>query len=194
LMSKIGVNTGGYQTSWLAGAYDPRKALDPRMQSLVQSSVEHIYADFIGKVSDSRKLELAKVDVLAQGRIWTGAQAADHKLIDRLGSFSDAVEEARARVSKLDGASSSKELPIKYVGRKISSIEKFVQKFMGQSGWLAGESNAIPTWSVISAHTGPDALLLNALGQDLSWLQTVIEKKQPFGAAAHCLCGPMLFD
>ena len=194
LMSKIGVNTGGYQTSWLAGAYDPRKALDPRMQSLVQSSIEHIYADFIGKVSQTRKLELAKAEDLAQGRIWTGAQALDHKLIDRVGNFSDAVEEARALVSKLDGASNSQELPIKYVGRKVSPIEKFAQKFMGQSGWLAGESNALPTWSVMSAHSGPDALLLNTLGQDLSWLQTVIEKKQPFGAAAHCLCGPMLFD
>jgi ClpP class serine protease len=185
---KIGVNTGGYQTSWLAGAYDPRRALDPRMQSLVQSSIEHIYADFIGKVSDSRKLELAKVDDLAQGRIWTGAQASDHKLIDRLGSFSDAVEEARARVSKLDGASSSKELPIKYVVRKISFIEKFVQKFLGQLGWQAEETNAIPNWRVMSALSGPDALLLNHLGHDLAWLQMVIEKKQAFGAAAHCLC------
>jgi protease-4 len=189
LMSKIGVNTGGYQTSWLAGAYDPRKALDPRMQSLVQSSIEHVYADFIGKVSQTRKLELAKVDDLAQGRIWTGAQAVDHKLIDRLGSFSDAVEEARVLVAKLEGAKKSdKELPIKYVGPKTSPIERFAQKFLGQFGWVAGESMAIPTWSVMSGHSGPDALLLNTLGQDLSWLQTVIEKKQPFGAAAHCLC------
>ena len=133
LMSKIGVNTGGYQTSWLAGAYDPRKALDPRMQLLVQSSIEHIYADFIGKVSQTRKLELAKVDDLAQGRIWTGAQAVEHKLIDRLGSFSDAVQEARARVAELEGAKSSdKELPIKYVGPKTSPFERFAQKFFGQ--------------------------------------------------------------
>ena len=194
-MSKIGVNTGGYQTSWFAGAYDPRKALDPRMQSLVQSSIEHIYADFIGKVSQTRKLELAKVDDLAQGRIWTGAQAVEHKLIDRLGSFSDAVQEARTRVAKLDrDQSSDKELPIKYVGPKTSAFERFAQKFMGQFGWLAADSMAIPTWSVMSGHAGPDALLLNTLGQDLSWLQTVIEKKQPFGAAAHCLCGPMLFN
>jgi hypothetical protein len=59
---------------------------------------------------------------------------------------------------------------------------------MGQFGWIAGDSMALPTWSVMSGHSGPDALLLNNLGQDLSWLQTVIEKKQPFGAAAHCLC------
>ena len=189
LMSKIGVNTGGYQTSWLAGAYDPRKALDPRMQALVQSSIEHIYADFIGKVSATRKLELAKVDDLAQGRIWTGAQAVDHKLIDRLGNFSDAVDEARARVAKLEGAKSSdKELPIKYVGSKTSPFERFAQKFMGQFGWLAGEVTDLPTWSVMSGHSGSDALLLHTLGQDLAWLQTVIEKKQPFGAVAHCLC------
>ena len=195
LMSKIGVNTGGYQTSWLAGAYDPRKALDPRMQLLVQSRIEHIYADFIGKVSQTRKLELTKVDDLSQGRIWTGAQAVEHKLIDRLGSFSDAVEEARARVAKLERAQSSdKELPIKYVGPKTSAFERLAQKFMGQFGWLAADSMAIPNWSVTSGHAGPDALLLNTLGQDLSWLQTVIEKKQPFGAVAHCLCGPMLFN
>ena len=189
LMSKIGVNTGGYQTSWLAGAYDPRKALDPRMQSLVQSSIENIYSEFIGKVSQTRKIDLAQVDDLAQGRIWTGAQAVEHKLIDRLGSFSDAVEEARARVAQLDGAKSSdKELPFKYVGPKTSPFERFAQKFMGQSGGSAGESMAIPAWRVMSGHSGPDALLLNALGQDLAWLQAVIEKKQPFGAAAHCLC------
>jgi protease-4 len=189
LMSKIGVNTGGYQTSWLAGAYDPRKALDPRMQALVQSSIEHIYADFIGKVSATRNIELAKADDLAQGRIWTGAQAANHKLIDRLGSFSDAVEEARSRVTKLDGANAnSKELPIRYVGPKTSPIEKFAQKFMGQMGWISAESVAPPAWSVLSGLSGADALMLNTLGQDLSWLQTVIDKKQPFGAAAHCLC------
>jgi protease-4 len=155
----------------------------------VQSSIEHIYADFIGKVSQTRKIELAKVDELAQGRIWTGAQAADHKLIDRLGSFSDAIEEARTRVAKLDGAkSNSKELPIKYVGPKTSPIEKFAQKFLGQAGWFADESVAPPSWSVFSGLTGVDALVLNSLGQDLSWLQSVIDKKQPFGAAAHCLC------
>jgi protease-4 len=189
LMSKIGVNTGGYQTSWLAGAYDPRKALDPRMQSLVQLSIENIYADFIGKVSQSRKIDLAQVDDLAQGRIWTGAQAVEHKLIDKLGSFADAVEAARALAAQLDGANSSdKVLPFKYVGPKTSPFERFAQKFMGQFGWLAGESMAIPEWRVMSGHAGPEALLLNTLGQDLAWLQTVIEKKQPFGAAAHCLC------
>ena len=190
LMSKIGVNTGGYKTTWLAGAYDPKKALDPRMQTLVQSSIENIYADFIGKVAKMRQLDVAKVDELAQGRIWTGAQAAQHKLVDRLGSFSDAIEEARNRVAKLDGQSqaSAKDMPFKYVGPKKSPIEKFAQKFMGQMGWTANEHAGLSDWVQLTGLLGSDAVLLQTLGHDLSWLQSVIAKKQPFGAAAHCLC------
>lgn len=190
LMSKIGVNTGGYKTTWLAGAYDPRKSLDPRIQTLVQSSIENIYSDFIGKVSKTRKLDLAKVDELAQGRIWTGAQAKQHQLVDRLGSFSDAIEEARQRVAKLEGqsAASAKDMPIKYAGPKKSAFEKIAQKFMGQIGWTAAENPGLAQWVQLTGLVGSDAVLLQTLGQDLSWLQTVIAKQQPFGAAAHCLC------
>lgn len=190
LMRKIGVNTGGYKTTWLAGAYDPRNSLDPRLQTLVQSSIENIYADFIGKVSSTRKLDVAKVDELAQGRIWTGAQAEQHKLVDRLGGFSDAIEEARQRVAKLEGQSdaTAKDMPFKYVGPQKSPFEKLAQKFMGQLGWAGSEQARLSEWVQLTGLVGSDAVLLQSLGQDLSWLQSVIAKKQPFGAVAHCLC------
>jgi protease-4 len=190
LMSKIGVNTGGYKTTWLAGAYDPRSSLDPRLQALVQASIENIYADFIGKVSSTRKLDVAKVDELAQGRIWTGAQAEQHKLVDRLGGFSDAIEEARQRVAKLEGQSeaTAKDMPFKYVGPKKSPFEKLAQKFIGQLGWTGSEQAGLSEWVQLTGLVGGDAVLLQSLGQDLSWLQNVIAKKQPFGAVAHCLC------
>lgn len=190
LMSKVGVNTGGYKSTWLAGAYDTRKALDPRMQTLVQSSIENIYADFIAKVAQARKLDLAQVDELAQGRIWTGAQAQQQKLVDRLGSFTDAIDEARLRVAKLEGESeaSAKEMPFKYVGPKKSALEKLTQKFLGQMEWTSSSNSGVPEWAMFSSLVGHDAALFQALGQNLSWLQSVIAKKQPFGAAAHCLC------
>jgi protease-4 len=190
LMSKIGVNTGGYKTTWLAGAYDPRKSLDPRIQTMVQSSIENIYTDFIGKVSQTRKLDLAKVDELAQGRIWTGAQAAQHQLVDRLGSFSDAIQEARQRVAKLEGQTeaSAKDMPFKYAGPKKSAFEKIAQKFIGQIGSTEADQSGLSQWVQLTGLVGSEAVLLQTLGQDLSWLQTVIAKQQPFGAAAHCLC------
>ena len=190
LMRQIGVNTGGYKTTWLAGAYDPRQSLDPRIQTLVQSSIENIYADFIGKVAKMRNMDVSMVDQLAQGRIWTGAQAEQHKLVDRLGTFSDAVHEARQRVASLEGLSdtNAKELPIRYAGPKRSPVEKIVQKFMGYLGISAAENTDYSQWQILSNLSGSDALALNSLGQDLTWLQELIEKKQPFGAAAHCLC------
>lgn len=192
LMNKLGVNTGGYQTHWLSDAYDPRKALDPRMQTLVQSSISHIYADFVDKVAQTRKLDFAKADALSQGRIWTGAQAFDHQLIDRLGGFADAVEVARALATKNDAAEGKvKQLPIKYLGPKISTWDRLAQRLVGELGWMAIEPSEGANWRGVSGHFGSDAWVLDDLGRDLAWLQSVIEKKQPFGAVAHCLCNAM---
>lgn len=194
LMGKVGIHTGGYRTTWLAGAYDPRLALDPRMQALAQSSVEHIYADFIAKVAHTRQLDVASVDTLAQGRIWTGAQAHARKLVDRLGSFDDAVDEARARVATQAGAQTGAKaggapLPIRYLGPKPSVLEAYAQKFLPQwAGAMVAAQGPWPMAAAVAAASGNDADVLSAIGQDLQWLQGVLAQRQPFGAVAHCLC------
>ena len=154
------------------------------------SSIENIYADFIGKVAKMWNMDVAKVDQVAQGRIWTGAQAEQHKLVDRLGTFSDAINEARRRVASLEGQSeaNAKELPIRYVGPKRSPVEKIIQKFMGHLGISEDDNATHSQWQILSNLSGSDALALNSLGQELMWLQELIEKKQAFGTAAHCLC------
>jgi len=190
LMNKIGVGTGGYQTTWLAGAGDPRKSLDPRMQKLVQSGVEHIYADFTGKVSTARGMDLTKVDELAQGRIWTGEQAAQHKLVDRSGTFSDAIDEARQKIAKSESKLSdiAKVLPIRYVGPRISPLARLAQRFIERIGISVSEQFAIPFWSRWLQGSGADLTGLNSVGQDFGWLQDMLSKRQAFGAVTHCFC------
>ncbi len=183
LMRKLGVNTGGYRTTWLAGAYDPRKALDPRFQALVQSGVEHIYTDFIGKAAQARKLDLAQVDALAQGRIWTGAQAQAHGLVDHVGSFNDAVEAARELVGKSTGT--DKPLPIRYWGPQVSKVQSWVQRYLIQVavhlGWGVAQSEFAP-------FTGLPKGVNAAVAADFVWLKALLDQAQPYGAAAHCLC------
>lgn len=195
LMGKVGIHTGGYRTTWLAGAYDPRLTLDPRMQALAQTSVEHIYSDFLAKVAQTRQIDLAHVDALAQGRIWTGAQAQTRKLVDRLGSFDDAVNEARQRVAMRAGAGNGVDaasLPIRYLGSKPSVLEAIAQKFLPQSGAALGAVlGQGPLISAAMANGSSEAVLLGAIGQDLQWLQEVLAQRQPFGAVAHCLCQVM---
>ena len=96
-LDRLGVHTGGVTTTWLGGAYDPRRAIDPRFAALVQSGVDHTYAEFIAKVAAARKRTPAQIDEVAQGRVWTGLQAHQRGLVDRLGSFGDALQAAAQR-------------------------------------------------------------------------------------------------
>jgi len=64
---------------------------------LVERQVEQYYRDFIGKVSQWRKIDVDSVDAVAGGRVWTGKQALDRGLIDSYGGIWDAIELARKR-------------------------------------------------------------------------------------------------
>ena len=79
-------------------------------------------------------------------------------------------------------------MPFKYAGPKKSAFEKIAQKFIGQIGSTEADQSGLSQWVQLTGLVGSEAVLLQTLGQDLSWLQTVISKQQPFGAAAHCLC------
>lgn len=98
----LGLRTGGYTTTWLAGAFDPRRPLDPRLAQVIQAGIDHTYAEFTGKTAAARGQTPAQIDAVAQGRIWTGAQAHERGLVDRLGSFGDALAAAAGRAKLAD--------------------------------------------------------------------------------------------
>ena len=120
LLDKLGVHTGGTTTAWLAGAYDPRRPLEPRMAAVVQAGINHIYDEFTAKAAVARKKTQAEIDAVAQGRVWTGAQALERGLVDRLGSWHDAVKET-ARLAKIDG-----EPRLNYLERELSRTERLL--------------------------------------------------------------------
>lgn len=57
--------------------------------------IDMIYNDFTKKVADGRKLPLTKVQEIAKGRVWSGADAKEHGLVDELGGFWTAVSAAK---------------------------------------------------------------------------------------------------
>jgi protease-4 len=64
-------------------------------------TLDRIYGDFTRKVAEARKIPPEGIDAVARGRIWTGAQARDVGLVDGIGGWVEALEEARrlARVA-----------------------------------------------------------------------------------------------
>jgi len=65
-------------------------------QATAQSRLaDDVYTDFTGRVASGRDLPLSRVDEIARGRVWTGAQALDLGLVDRLGGLNTAIAAAR---------------------------------------------------------------------------------------------------
>lgn len=183
LMGKLGVNTGGHRTTWLAGAYDPRQPLEPRMQALVQSAVGHIYDDFLAKTAQARQLQVPAVDAVAQGRIWTGAQALGHRLVDRTGSLRDAIEEARRLAPQGD------QLPVRYASRKQAPAEQLLQRLLplgsaGESAPWTSSLQSAAAWAGLPFASPPAWLQAQ---DDLLWLQSLATASAPV-PLAHCLC------
>ena len=86
-LGKIGVHTAGVTTTWLRGAGDPRLPPNPRVLDLVQTAINHIYVDFTTKAAVARKTTPEKINQVAQGRVWTGAQAKERGLVDTAGQL-----------------------------------------------------------------------------------------------------------
>ena len=69
----------------------------PEQLAAVNAEADAIYADFTKKVADGRKLPLAKVQDIARGRVWSGADASTRGLVDQLGGFWTAVDLAKQK-------------------------------------------------------------------------------------------------
>jgi protease-4 len=102
-LSRYGVTTDGVRTTPLSGQPDIIGGTNTQTDALIQAGVEDIYARFLGLVSRSRKLPIARVEEIAQGRVWDGGTARQLGLVDAYGSLDDAVAEAAKR-AKLDPA------------------------------------------------------------------------------------------
>ncbi|MGH0031579.1 MAG: S49 family peptidase [Myxococcota bacterium] len=73
------------------------RALTPAGRERLRGEVEEIYTLFVERVADGRALSADAVDAVGQGRVWTGAQAKEHGLVDRLGGLRAAVLEGKQR-------------------------------------------------------------------------------------------------
>jgi protease IV len=102
-LAKIGVGTDGVQTTPLSGQPDVLRGTNGEADRVLQSFIEAGYARFINLVAGARHLTPARVNEIAQGRVWIGGTARQIGLVDRFGGLDEAIAEA-ARRAKLDPA------------------------------------------------------------------------------------------
>ena len=174
-LDKIGVHSDGVGTTPLAGAFDITRPLDPGAGKLIQSVIEHGYAQFIGKVALARGSAPAKIDEVARGRVWSGAQARERGLVDALGGLAEAQAEA-AKLAKL-----GPKYDVQYVEKPMSALEQVFLDMSRSARLSVLVRNFGPLPSVLGNETA------ERLQGELAWLQPR-KGASPIRAVAHCLC------
>jgi protease-4 len=177
VVGKLGIHTAGTTTTWLADAYNPLRPLDPRFGQLVQSSINHIYSEFTTKAAHARNTTPEKIDAVGQGRVWTGAQAKERGLVDRLGSYQDALASAATRANLPKG------YRVAYIERDNSRVERL----LGLFGVSAAQSLTIQV-KLGLLPTGLPASAVADVTRELGWLAELTDGRKPYAAVTHCLC------
>jgi len=91
-LERVGVHFDGVGTTALSGEFSPVRPMGDATKSILQQSIEHEYRRFIGMVAKARKQDVAAIDGIAQGRVWSGLDAKRLGLVDQLGDSRDAIE------------------------------------------------------------------------------------------------------
>lgn len=92
----MGANIDGVQVGTNANILSATHNLTPAQEATMREWMQEIYDNFVKHVARSRNMSFESAESLAQGRVWTGAQAKANGLVDELGGLDKAVELALA--------------------------------------------------------------------------------------------------
>ncbi|MHC4647325.1 MAG: signal peptide peptidase SppA [Planctomycetota bacterium] len=103
MWNKLGVNWVGYKRGAHADMLSSARRFDEPQRARIEDLMEKIYKVFKDHITEGRSDKLAKpIEEMAGGRVYTGAQALELGLVDRIGGLSDAVKYAAAKASVSD--------------------------------------------------------------------------------------------
>jgi protease-4 len=96
-LGRAGVTSDQVTQGDHSAMFSQLRPFSPDEWTLVNDWLDHIYADFTGKVAEGRGMTTERVHELARGRVWTGADALTNGLVDELGGLDRALAVARRR-------------------------------------------------------------------------------------------------
>src|SRR5246500_1252548 len=121
LKGRLGVGADAVRTNANADAWSIDAPFTPEQHARVEAEADLCYADFVQRVAEGRMLSTDAVEAVARGRIWTGADALGHGLVDELGGLRAAVRRAKV-LAGLD-----EDAKVNIVGYPGSSLWDFLR-------------------------------------------------------------------
>jgi protease-4 len=95
LLKKLRFNAVDFQRGQNASLESSHNAFSDLQRDQIKVGILRTYDQFIQRVATSRDMTPEAVETVSSGRVWTGAQALEHGLVDQLGGLTDAVIKAR---------------------------------------------------------------------------------------------------
>ena len=156
LKDKVHINITPVNSNSHADMYGMMRPLDKAELDYMQASVENIYEKFTGLVAEGRGMTVENVDAIAQGRVWTGAEALEIGLVDEIGTIEDAIIYA---AMSIEGVSSLEDVQVQAYPKPMTALESLLEAFGGSEsvfadtplenveeafkGWNASESGKV---------------------------------------------------
>lgn len=97
LLDKVGIKTEVLRSAPHADMFSPARELDDAERAILDRELDAFYESFVKLVAKGRGRTFDEVEPLARGRVWSGADAAEQGLVDRLGGLEVALDEVRTR-------------------------------------------------------------------------------------------------
>ena len=171
-LEKLGVKVDGLGTTPLAGDMRQDRTLTAASRQILQSSVDHAYAEFLRRVGDGRKKPVEDVDKIAQGRVWAGVDAQRVGLVDHLGGLKDAID-AAAKLAEL-----GTDYDIDYIEPELSLREELLMQLRSETLHIAQIAGLIPQRTELE----------QVLDPVLEQARAIAKLNDPRGLYAYCWC------
>ena len=153
LKDKIHVNVARVNSNAHSDLYSMTKSLDDAERAYMQASVEEIYNKFTSLVAAGRDMTVPEVDAIAQGRVWTGAEALAIGLVDQIGTLEDALNYA---ATSIEGVNCLQDVQIVEYPKPQTSLEALLELLGTEATVFAGTpfesvEKAFRSWSSADA-------------------------------------------
>ncbi len=122
LMKKVGVRSSVVKSGKFKDIGSPAREMTTDERQLIQGIVDDIYDQFVQTISENRKISIEKIRKIADGRIFSGRQALQLKLVDELGSLQQSIHIA----GRLSGVAGKPE--VIYATKKKSTFLKYIME------------------------------------------------------------------
>jgi len=125
LAKYLGIRVDGVSTAPLAGIR-PDRELPEEVGQVIQAMIDQGYREFLDRVAESRGMTPDEVDLIARGRVWSGEDAYELRLVDKLGDLDGAIA-AAAELADLGD-----EYDVTYIEKEVKFKDKMLKKLMAQ--------------------------------------------------------------